>query len=524
MKLNLRPISLASRFLLLALAIPSINDAFVSVEVSPMVNKMLEGRSRIFSSTLRSLDENGGSSSDNRERRGVGSLGGRGGRGRGGRSSRAPSSSSTRPNKKQSFGPNGHDYQQSTVDSIATSNNSMFTESDIHILLANRLQAKFDRDFPTADAIQMELINGGVYIQDELREWRADGVPYESNGSAATGGRKKNDNTRNMQYTKSPHSSSHTKELQQTTINDDLVNKLVHERAKFKFTRQYDKADLVREGLRTKFNVIIDDRLRQWSVGGDFGSEHNAVRESMELLGSRGYIKSSSSLSAADYGVKRNNDVDNDGDDNDETTMDNDDGQEMEEYIQYHVDARAAMKKEGKFDTADKIRLDLAQRFDVVINDKLKLWSIGGVFEEMGDSGSSANIKPRGVYTRRGGGSLTIEEEAAITKLLSDRYHAQRQRNYSAADEIRDLLMNRYNVSIDDRSREWRVDTDEYARKEGCAHSLSEKEVHHIESRLKERFVLKRDHMYEDADAIRDDLRSRFGVAIDDRTKEWFVE
>ena len=84
---------------------------------------------------------------------------------------------------------------------------------------------------------------------------------------------------------------------------------------------------------------------------------------------------------------------------------------------------------------------------------------------------------------------------------------------------------NAYNVSIDDRSREWRVDTDEYARKEGCTHhAFSEEEVQFIESRLKERFVLKRDRSYEDADAIRDDLRSRFGVAIDDRTKEWFVE
>lgn len=165
-------------------------------------------------------------------------------------------------------------------------------------------------------------------------------------------------------------------------------------------------------------------------------------------------------------------------------------------------------------------------RFDVVINDKLKLWSIGGVFEEMGDGSSSvANSKPRGVYTRRGGGSLTIVEEAAITKLLSDRYHAQRQKNYSAADEIRDVLMNQYNVAIDDRSREWRVDTDEYARKEGCTqHTFSEEEVQHIESRLKERFVLKRDRCYEDADAIRDDLRSTFRIAIDDRTKEWFVE
>jgi hypothetical protein len=29
---------------------------------------------------------------------------------------------------------------------------------------------------------------------------------------------------------------------------------------------------------------------------------------------------------------------------------------------------------------------------------------------------------------------------------------------------------------------------------------------------------------YEDADAIRDDLNTRFGIQIDDRTKEWFVE
>ena len=145
----------------------------------------------------------------------------------------------------------------------------------------------------------------------------------------------------------------------------------------------------------------------------------------------------------------------------------------------------------------------------------------------MGDgssSSSSATGKPRGVYTRRGGGSLTNEEEAAIIKLVSDRYHAQRQKNYSAADEVRNVLMNRFNVSIDDRSREWRVDTDEFARKEGCTHAFSEEEVQFIESRLKERFVLKRDRSYEDADAIRDNLRSRFGVAIDDRTKEWFVE
>lgn len=149
-----------------------------------------------------------------------------------------------------------------------------------------------------------------------------------------------------------------------------------------------------------------------------------------------------------------------------------------------------------------------------------------------GNSKAGSAKSRRGVYNRRGGGTISIEDESNILKLLSDRYHAKQQRNYSAADEIRDELMHRYNVSIDDRSNEWRIDTDEYARKAGYENDdglqnkkiLSEDDVKYIESSLKERFALKRDRMYDDADAIREDLRGRFGVAIDDRTKEWFVE
>ena len=47
-------------------------------------------------------------------------------------------------------------------------------------LLAERLQAKFARDFKTADNIQMGLIDGGVFVNDKLKEWRADGVPFGS--------------------------------------------------------------------------------------------------------------------------------------------------------------------------------------------------------------------------------------------------------------------------------------------------------------------------------------------------------
>jgi cysteinyl-tRNA synthetase len=130
---------------------------------------------------------------------------------------------------------------------------------------------------------------------------------------------------------------------------------------------------------------------------------------------------------------------------------------------------------------------------------------------------------PKGVYTRRGAiGDLTPDDEDAISKMITDRYHAKKQKAFDVADEIRDELMNKYNVKIDDRSNEWRVDTEDYAMT--GTNTLSEEEVSLIDGKLKERFYLKRERQYEDADAIRDDLKERYGIQIDDRVKEWYVD
>jgi len=107
------------------------------------------------------------------------------------------------------------------------------------------LQAKFSRDFRTADAIQMELIDGGVFVHDGMKEGRADGIPYGSfNGGGSGQG-----NPRSLdgqQYSKSPHSDD---VMVGDVVNNELITKLVKERTKFKMMRQYDKADAVREGL-----------------------------------------------------------------------------------------------------------------------------------------------------------------------------------------------------------------------------------------------------------------------------------
>lgn len=231
-------------------------------------------------------------------------------------------------------------------------------------------------------------------------------------------------------------------------------------------------------------------RLKEWSVGGDFGEEHNKQRELADIFANRGYIKSSTSLSLSS---------------------------EDETYIQDQVDERCHAKKDRDFAKADEIRAHLEESYDVSINDKLKLWSVGGAFEELGGS----NQKARGVYKRRGGGEISDEDVLFVEGMLKKRYDAKRLRDFDVADAIRDELMDRFGVKIDDRSSEWRVESDDYALM--GTHNLSTEDVTYIESKLKERYSFKRDRYYDEADSIRNELDEKFGVVIDDRTKEWRV-
>lgn len=98
-----------------------------------------------------------------------------GDQGRASSSDRRGSIGQRRTSSKKEFGPNGHDYTQS-----APTNNSIFTLNEIHSLLSQRLQSKLNGDYETADDIQRQLIDGGVYVHDKLREWRGDGKPYPS--------------------------------------------------------------------------------------------------------------------------------------------------------------------------------------------------------------------------------------------------------------------------------------------------------------------------------------------------------
>lgn len=385
--------------------------------------------------------------------------------------------------RDRNFGPNGHDYDKS---SDAGPNTSSLSEERIHSMIAERLQAKLNRSFDTADRLQCELVNAGVYVHDGMKQWRSDGVPFgdfDSRGGKP-GKTKGSWSDRNGAYEKSAYSVDIEGKA------EDQIAELVEERSKCKAARDYLNADRIRDELRDRFDVYIDDRLREWSVGNNFGEDHNTQRAISQSMKTRGYVKSESSadlLTPAD-----------------------------EVYVQTRINERQEAKNVGDYDTADSIRDELLADFDIVIHDKLRKWSVGGDF---GDE----LPKRFGEYTRRGGGDLSDDDVATIKSMVKQRVRAKKDRNFDVADEIKDLLRDTYQVIIDDRSREWRVDSYEYVQSPvgPGARELNEEEIAIIQAKLVERAAMKRERDYEAADAIRDELLDTFSVMIDDRTKEW---
>merc|ERR1712161_91077 len=169
---------------------------------------------------------------------------------------------------------------------------------------------------------------------------------------------------------------------------------------------------------------------------------------------------------------------------------------------------------------ADEIRDELLREYDVHLHDKQRLWSVGGDF---GDD--NFKKKSRTDYVRRGGGNLSEEDYRIVTKMVSERGKAKGVRDFDQADFIRQRLRDEYKVLIDDRSKEWHVDNDDYVRSPlvvaGEGKALTDEQVEEIQTKLATRAVHKRNGDYVTADGIRDELEEKYDLRVDDRTKEW---
>ncbi|KAG7348393.1 hypothetical protein IV203_017098 [Nitzschia inconspicua] len=210
------------------------------------------------------------------------------------------------------YGPNGHDYVMA-ID--AGELQCKLSVEEINKLLADRLGRKLSRDYKGADKLQEELLKAGVFVNDRSREWRADGKSFlglEPN-----------------QYTMSELSEKPDESMLEE------IESLIKFRALLKAERLFQGADTVRDDLVYRYNVYVDDRSLQWSVGNPFPGEKKWGNE---------YVP---------FRMARSSQIPD----------------EVEE-IEALLEERDSARVNRNFKKADEIRDRLANKFNVYTNDK----------------------------------------------------------------------------------------------------------------------------------------------------------
>ncbi|GMI31700.1 hypothetical protein TeGR_g14162 [Tetraparma gracilis] len=293
--------------------------------------------------------------------------------------SRPPQQRGGQRGPAQDFGAKGHDYQRSGGDKAELTDEQLL---DVDDMLRERLECKLRRDFRDADDLQERLREDyGVNVNDGRKEWRADGQDfsmYERDGPAG------DDETEGF-------------------VGE--VSALLKDRFAARRDRDYDAADTIKDELRERLGVFVDDRARTWSVGrpanqgaarderqwrrGDMGSEDEAFIAGVEAL----------------------------------------------------VAERAECKMDRNYDRADAIVAQLSEEFGVSLNDRMRTWAVGS--------------NPL-VYGRTGGAEPGEHDSFVdeVTALVLERSTAKAARDYDTADGIRDQLRG-MGVSVNDKTLMW---------------------------------------------------------------------
>ena len=368
-----------------------------------------------------------------------------------------------------------HDYERASDDDGAS-----VDEAAVDALLAERVQMKRRRLFDEADAIRDELQRvHGVSVWDRERVWR----------TGRGGGRSQ----RQRGPPRSLPACGHDYECgnsdsSQSGMGVDEIDAILAERLQCKFRRDFQRADALQEELFS-MGVRVHDGLKLWrDDGGGFGDEMGRNNKPGRQRNSR--------QDRATYTM------DPDSDD-----VEDEDKEEIEKLVAQRLEA----KFERDYATADAIREQLQNEYDVKVDDRKRKWMVG----DQPFRGAPDLNDP---YTRRGGGD--VEDVSKVEELVEERADAKARRDYAAADAIRDQL-NAMGISVDDRSREWRVADAPYCRARGDSAPV---DVDTVEGLVAERSRAKIAGEYDTADAIRDRLRNEFGVSVDDRVKEWVVD
>jgi len=101
---------------------------------------------------------------------------------------------------------------------------------------------------------------------------------------------------------------------------------------------------------------------------------------------------------------------------------------------------------------------------------------------------------------------------------------AKTAKNYRKADQIAEELVNRFKVYIDDAKRTYSTEIWDYERTCEKADDEDATFEEEIAKLVKKRATAKYTRSYRVADQIREELREKWNVEVDDRSRSWARE
>jgi cysteinyl-tRNA synthetase len=277
-----------------------------------------------------------------------------------------------------------------------------------------------------------------------------------------------------------------------SSITEEKIQRLLAKRLIFKLDNDYENADTIQAELLSA-GVLIHDKTNEWRADGKYFANFTP----------RQYMPSSQST----HSSENLND------------------------IEKLIAERAQTRAERLFKRSDVIRTDLLDRFDVHINDKLLIWSVGGggLF---GDEKKGGNKYLPYAISKR---SVVPKNTDDIQNLVQKRDIARVSREFKKADTIRSQLLEN-DIMIDDKKREWYVkshnrinDSNKVTQKDippfirRGSGNFSLEELNKIENLVNERDSFKRKKQYKEADDIRSELLRSFDISVDDWNREWYL-
>jgi len=289
---------------------------------------------------------------------------------------------------KEKHGPRGHSYRH--VGETMDPDICPLAWKDVHGLLAQLTLAREEGNQEKADAVEFELLINGIQYSDEHKLWRADGVDEWEETLFLTNAPDENQPDKDSQcsdYQEAtpPITEESNGRCHENAVSRTRVEQLIRQRTEAIVRQDEDLVRFLSLELMRTYRVTVDDAQQTWSF---LQTQENDLKkdESPFLVGGAAKIPTSNLATELVPPILFANGVHTHWEASNAFRMSSKSRNVPDnltlQRIETLVVERCQKREEAKFLEADAIRKELWLTYYVGINDRLRQWSIGGIFDD----------------------------------------------------------------------------------------------------------------------------------------------